>query len=106
MRRAKTPSHVDNETARESIAHARAWWKHSTAYTWPERGKKGEALRDGIEGGLLSLNRLRSRLIREGNGAAIVAPAEADEADLRQALAALGLDHLPVRRAGVRTWAE
>jgi hypothetical protein len=97
LRRAKTPSHLDNQTAMESVRHARAWWRHSTAHQWPERGKKAEALRAGIEPGLMALRGLRARLVREGEGAVIEAPGLVDSNELRAALAALGLDHLPIR---------
>lgn len=100
LRRAGTPSHLDNQTAMESVRHTRAWWRYSSAHAWPTRGKRADDLRAGIEPGLLTLHKLKARLIREGDGAAIVAPFGIAEHDLREALGALGLDHLPVR------WAE
>lgn len=82
--------------AMEATRPARLWWRNSTAHRWPTSGKRAEAKRQGIEPALLTLRRLEARLRTTERAASIIAPAAASPDELAEALAALGLESLPI----------
>ncbi len=100
IRRAVGDPVNDNRVAMESIKSTRAWWRVSTAHSWPTRNKRAEALESSIEPALLAIHRAKARMVRSAGGMRVQAPSLFDRDALKQALEALGIGHLELVEEG------